>query len=238
MIRILNKDNMKFDLKEEIGFSWCEAIFADCIYESLDFSWTNKYWEMLKDNGIFFIMTDFHTVSEIDVHMKNVVGANRINMLVWRNEWGHPPSKKFHECYDYILIYCKGNKWRFNGERIQVPKATAKSKGLNPSGRTTKNATAWIDDITLTTVAKERIKHKDGTLVRWQKPVALIKRLLSPFLLEGDLIVDPFAGVASAGVACSELNMNYIGLEYDKKIFKLAQKRMKPFLNEQDYIPF
>jgi len=136
MISLYNMDNMKFELKD-LGVSWCDAIFADCIYESLDFSWTEKYWNMLNEHGIFFIMTDYHTVSEVDVHMKTALGAKRINKLVWRNEWGHPPSNKFHECYDDILIYAK-SKWRFDKEKVQVPKATAKSKGLNPSGRNTK----------------------------------------------------------------------------------------------------
>lgn len=193
---------------------------------------------MLEKDGIFIIMTDWHTVSEIDVHMKSVLGATRINKIVWRNEWGHPPSNKFHECYDDILIYSKSGKWRFNKDKIQVPKATAKSKGLNPSGRTTKTATAWMDSITLTTVSKERIKKKDGHLVRWQKPVELVRRLLVPFLLKGDLVVDPFMGSGTVGEVCAKEGYNYIGIENDREVFKLAQKRLKPFSDYKPYIPF
>lgn len=239
MIKLLNQDNMNFNLQSVTGsISLCDAIFADCIYESFDFQWTYKYWDMLDRDGIFFIMTDFHTVSEIDVHMKKELGAIRINKLVWRNEWGHPPSKKFHECYDDILIYSKSGKWRFDKDKVQVPKATAKSAGLNPSGRMTKTATAWIDGITLTTGAKERVKMNDGHLIRWQKPKELLRRIMSPFLLQNDVVVDPFAGSATAGVVCAEENWHYIGIEADKKVFKIAEKRLKPYMNDKEIIPF
>lgn len=238
MLKVYNKDNMTFDLKKDVkDVPWAEMIFADCIYESLDFSWTEKYWNYLGENGIFVIMTDFHTVSEIDVHMKNNLGAKRISKLVWKNEWGKPPSNKFHECYDDILIYSKSGKWGFDKNKIQVPKATAKSKRLNPSGRTTKTATAWIDDITLTTVAKERIKDGDK-LVRWQKPKELLRRISTPFLRKGALVLDPFMGSGTMGEVCYDEGWHYIGIENEKRIFNLAKKRLKPFLNNTDYIPF
>ena len=241
MIKLFNEDNMKFDLYEKTGYRKADVIFADCIYESHEFSWTEKYWNYLNDNGLFFIITDFHSVSEIDVHMKKEIGAKRINKVVWKNEWGKPPSNKFHECYDEILIYSKSPKWRFNKEKVQVPKATAKSKGLNPSGRETKTQTAWFDNFTLTTVAKERIVMDDGHLVRWQKPKSLVRQLMVPFLLNGHLVLDPFMGSGTAGEVSYEEGWHYIGIEYDKAIFKLANKRLENFIKEdatEYYIPF
>ena len=42
----------------------------------------------------------------------------------------------------------------------------------------------------------------------------------------GDTVLDPFMGVGSTGVACKELNRNFIGVELDKQYFDIATKRI------------
>ena len=198
-----------------------DLVYGDCIYESKDFEWLDLSWEKLVQGGIIIVQTDWHTQHLYRNRLQYYLGANFVNHLVWKNEWGKPPSKKFHQCYDDILVFSKGKDYKFYPERIQVPKATAKSSGLNPSGRTTKKATAWIDDITLTTVAKERIK-KDGKNIRWQKPLKLYDRIILPFTDIFDTILDPFMGSGSLG-KWSKLNQrNYVGFEIDEKVYRIA----------------
>ena len=48
-----------------------------------------------------------------------------------------------------------------------------------------------------------------------------------PFTDDGDLIVDPFMGVASLGEWCKKNNRNYIGVEDKEEIFQLGEKRIK-----------
>ena len=148
-----------------------------------------------------------------------------MNHCVQKNEWGNHPKNKFHQCYDDILIFAKGNNWKFYSERVQVPKVT-NNKGLNPSGRETKTATAWIDDICLTTTSKERIKQEDGHLIKWQKPLKLFDRIIAPFTNENDNILDPFMGSGSLGEWCVKNNRNYTGIENDKAVFDLAKQRL------------
>ncbi len=148
--------------------------------------------------------------------------------MVWKNEWGNHPKDRFHQCFDDILIFCNGKEWRFNSNDIQIPKATALTK-LNPSGRLTKTATAWIDDICLTTTSKERIKTSDGHLIKWQKPLKLMDRLLFPFTTEGDFVLDPFMGSGTCGVWCKKNHRNYIGVENNEEIFNLAKNRIDSF---------
>ena len=147
---------------------------------------------------------------------------NFINHLVWKNEWGNYPKDRFHQCFDDILVYSKGKHYKFYPERIQVPKVTAKSKGLNPSQRDTKPATAWIDDITLTTIAKERVKKKDGHLIRWQKPQRLYDRIILPFSDKFDNILDPFMGSGSLALWSRINERNYVGMEIDSEVYNLA----------------
>jgi modification methylase len=171
-------------------------------------------------------MADHHSDAEFDVYMKQVVGATLLNKLVWKNEWGNFSKKKFRQCHDTILIYCKGDEYKWYPERVQVPKVTAGMKGLNPSGRQTKLATSWIDDICLTTTSSERIKMKDGKLAKWQKPERLLNRVIRPFVDVGDKMCDPFAGVGTSGVVAKQLGLNYVGIENNPEIYELAVERI------------
>ena len=102
---------------------------------------------------------------------------------------------------------------------------------MNPSGRETKTATAFISDICLTTTSKERIKQEDGHLIRWQKPVALIQRLLDPFTNKSDTVLDLFMGSGTVGEWCILNDRDYIGIENDPIVFGLAEKRLKSLTN-------
>ena len=218
---LYNEDNMQvvFDKTPDL-------VYADMIYEDEKFQdWINYYYTKLKDGGIFIVQTDWHTDYLVRMYLENYIGANFINHLVWKNEWGNHPKNKFHQCYDSILVFSKGKDYKFYPERIQVDKVT-KNKGLNPSGRQTKTATAWIDDICLTTTSKERVKKRDGHLVRWQKPVRLFDRIIAPFTDEGDWVVDNFMGTASLGEWCVNNNRNYVGIENDQEVFLLANIRL------------
>jgi DNA modification methylase len=220
MYKIGNVNNMDFNFDGE-----ADLIYCDYVYESLDFSWATKYWEYLKNGGIFICQTDWHSFAEITIHMKNL-GAKLISHSAWKNEWGNHPSRIYHQCFDDILFFTNNEKlYKFYPERIQVDKVT-KNKGLNPSGRTTKNATAWIDDICLTTTSKERVKKEDGHLIRWQKPQKLYDRIILPFTDEEDLILDPFMGSGSLGCWSIKNYRDYVGLENDYDVFKLAQKNI------------
>jgi site-specific DNA-methyltransferase (adenine-specific) len=60
-----------------------------------------------------------------------------------------------------------------------------------------------------------------------EKPVELLKDLVKTYTNKYDLILDFTMGSGTTGVACKELNRNFIGIELDKKYFKLAKKRIE-----------
>ena len=59
-----------------------------------------------------------------------------------------------------------------------------------------------------------------------QKPVALIKKLLQIHSLPGHIVLDPFMGGGSTGIACQEMGRSFIGIEVDERYFELAQHRI------------
>lgn len=212
---------MTFDFQGRAALIYC-----DYVYEDNNFSWADKYWQYLKSGGIFICQTDYHTLPDIWLHMLDL-GAGFLCHSVWRNEWGNHPKNMFHQCFDDILFFTNSKEnYRFYPEKIQVNKVT-KSKGLNPSGRQTKTATAWIDDVCLTTTSKERVKMGNGHLIKWQKPLALYERIIAPFVDEGDLILDPFMGSGSLGLYCKRAHLDYVGIEKDAEVFGYAKNSIE-----------
>lgn len=60
-----------------------------------------------------------------------------------------------------------------------------------------------------------------------QKPVDINEFLLSKSSVIGDTVFDPFMGSGTTGVACKNLNRNFIGIEKDDKYFEIAKKRIE-----------
>lgn len=59
-----------------------------------------------------------------------------------------------------------------------------------------------------------------------QKPVLLMEHFISLLTHEGDVIMDPFMGSGSTGVAAQNLDRGFIGIEISGEYFAIAQERM------------
>ncbi len=59
-----------------------------------------------------------------------------------------------------------------------------------------------------------------------QTGLELTKKILHHFTNDGDVVLDPFAGVGTTLVACKEMNRNGIGIEQSKKYIRIANERL------------
>jgi len=66
-----------------------------------------------------------------------------------------------------------------------------------------------------------------------QKPVDLYKWLLKNYAEKGDKIIDTHLGSGSIAIACDELGFDLTGLVIDKDYFEKANKRLKPYRQQQ-----
>jgi site-specific DNA-methyltransferase (adenine-specific) len=76
---------------------------------------------------------------------------------------------------------------------------------------------------TLINIAQRKNKTKHNT----EKPVELFEYLLKTYSNENDVILDPFAGSGTTGVACMMNNRDCILIEKDEKYFEIIKKRLK-----------
>ena len=59
-----------------------------------------------------------------------------------------------------------------------------------------------------------------------QKPVAVMEWLIKHLTNENDVVLDPFMGSGSTGVACKHLNRGFIGCELEKEYFEISKHRI------------
>jgi site-specific DNA-methyltransferase (adenine-specific) len=73
-----------------------------------------------------------------------------------------------------------------------------------------------------TPTAAEKVFGKHPT----QKPLALLERIVLASTNAGNLIVDPFMGSATTGIAALRHRRKFVGIEKENEFFRLAVKRI------------
>lgn len=80
----------------------------------------------------------------------------------------------------------------------------------------------WSDIASFQTV----VNSKERTGYPTQKPLALLERIIKASSNEGDLVLDPFCGCATACVAAERLNRQWIGMDISDMAYKLVKERL------------
>ena len=65
------------------------------------------------------------------------------------------------------------------------------------------------------------------------KPLNIIRNLIKNSSNENETVLDCFMGSGTTGVACKELNRNFIGIELDETYFEIAKKRIEETIEKQ-----
>ena len=88
-----------------------------------------------------------------------------------------------------------------------------------------KGTAKWINNI-----GESKTVHLFNNVVNkshpTEKPVDLLKYYIENSSNKNDLVLDPFMGSGSTGVACKQLHRKFIGIEIDKKYYDIAENRM------------
>ena len=82
----------------------------------------------------------------------------------------------------------------------------------------------WMDIRPIQSQSQERIGYPT------QKPLALLHRIITSSSNEGDLVLDPFCGCATACVAADRLNRKWVGIDISPKAVELVNTRLRQSL--------
>jgi site-specific DNA-methyltransferase (adenine-specific) len=149
--------------------------------------------------------------------------------LVWKKPNATNPYQaksmpmKAHE--DIVVFYQKqptynpqmreGKPYKWNSKR-----SGGEAGSIKQTRETPIDNTGTRFPISVLEFAQERGLHPT------QKPVPLMEYLIKTYTNEGDTVLDCCMGSGTTGIACINTDRNFIGIEKDKKIFKVAEKRI------------
>ncbi len=152
-------------------------------------------------------------VKDIQVYNLEVEEDNSYTgKVVYHNcswgSWLSPSAPSFPKPFEYIMVFAKdSNKLQYEGE----------------TDLTKKEFIDW--SLALWSIAPEKNMKKIGHPAVF--PLALPYRLIKMLSWKNSLILDPFNGAGTTGVACKKLNRNYIGIELSQKYCDITKKRIK-----------
>jgi site-specific DNA-methyltransferase (adenine-specific) len=67
-----------------------------------------------------------------------------------------------------------------------------------------------------------------------QKPLRLVADWMRLFSDEGEIVLDPFCGSGTTGIACARMRRKFIGIERERRWFDLACRRVEAAYPEPD----
>jgi site-specific DNA-methyltransferase (adenine-specific) len=140
---------------------------------------------------------------------------------------------KVHE--DIVIFSDAASSYSPRGSMIYNPQKTNSTPYKITRGKERLGATPSIrSSLQYRTTSSSGDRHprsvvrfnKDKGLHPTQKPIALIEYLVKTYSNEGDTVLDFCMGSGTTGVACKNLNRNFIGIEKDPIYFKIAEDRI------------
>jgi adenine-specific DNA-methyltransferase len=155
------------------------------------------------------------------------------NRIVWTFGHGTHSRQRFSGRHETVLWFSKGDQYYFDLDATRViqkypgkrhykgPKKgewSGNPKGKNPSD-------VWD-------IPNVKANHVEKTIHPCQFPVALAQRLVRALSVHDGLVVDPFAGVASTGIAAILEGRRFLGAETNQRYCEVAEARYQTFRND------
>ena len=155
-----------------------------------------ELYRILKNNSHCYIMTNHVNLQEM-LNTATEYGFHFIKCLIW-NKGNKIMGQYYMNQFEYILFLRKGKHRKINN--------CGTSDILN--------------------IANKKFKDENGkNLHDTEKPIELMKILIENSSNKGDVVLDPFMGIGSTGLAC--IDRNFIGIEIDEKYFNIAKERIE-----------
>ena len=232
------------DIMKEIPKKSIDLILCDLPYGTTQCSWDvvipfDELWKqydfVLKDTGIVVLFSSgLFTIDLINSNRKDFKYK-----LIWKkNVPTGMSSAKYRpmKYYEEICIFYRKNG-TYNPqmkERIGVGKACYNYDhycGESNHVEYEKIKKRYDPDFVQPSDVLEFnvVPNRKGKVHPTQKPVELLEWLIRTYSNENDTVLDNCMGSGSTGVACKNLNRNFIGIELAESYFNIAKERIENY---------
>ena len=149
------------------------------------------------------------------------------NRIIWTFGHGLNSTRRFSGRHETLLWFTKGDTFEFHLDEIRIPQKYPGKRAYkgprkgeysgNPFGKNPSDV--WE-------IPNVKAKHIEKTEHPCQFPVAIPQRLIKALTRENDLVLDPFMGSGTTGVAAVVEKRRFAGAELKPSYFEIATQRV------------
>ncbi len=196
--------------------NWDKSNGFDADYD-FHHKWLEACRRVLKPGGTLWVSGTYHSIYQCG-HAIQSLGYHILNDVTWFKPNASPnlscrfftashetliwarKDKKAKHTFNYDLM--KGGEW--NGDFIKKPNMQMRS--------------VWA-------VGTPKPDEKKFGKHPTQKPLELLKRIVLASTNKGDIVLDPFAGSSTTGIAAVSNGRKFVGVDLEKNYLELSKKR-------------
>jgi adenine-specific DNA-methyltransferase len=189
----------------------------------------NICWQVgyhVRDNHVTPL--DYLIYDIMRAHCKDVVLRNRV---VWTFGHGMHGYNRFSGRHEMVLWFSKGTDYTFDLDAVRVPqKYPGKTSTRGPNKGKLSGNPLGKNPSDVWDIPNVKAKHVEKTGHPCQFPVALPQRLIKALSRPGELVLDPYAGSCSTGVAALLEGRRFVGAELSPEYCAIGVERMSEAL--------
>lgn len=196
------------------------------------FSWIEATQRVLKDEGTMWVSGSYHSIYTCGFAIQ-LAGFKVLNDICWYKPNAAPnlSCRYFTASHETLIWAMKSPKAKHifqynemkNGEWYKEDKLKKPNKQMR---------SVW-------SLGKPRPSEKKLGKHPTQKPLSLLKRIVTASTVEGALVLDPFNGSSTTGLMAIATGRRYIGIEKEDEYLDLSIKRyetLKAELAETEFM--
>lgn len=162
-------------------------------------------------------------------------GFNLHDTMIWEKDtFTFPDKTRYRQCFEFMFVFSKGKpksinkivdrKNKFAGTQVHGTSRNSNGDTFRKSNHNKSFVKEYGERFNVWQIPTEK-KNKTG------HPAVFPERIAKDHIIswsnEGDVILDPFMGSGTTGVACVNTDRNFIGIELDEKYFNIAKNRIE-----------
>lgn len=182
-------------------------------------AWLSQCQRVLKESGVIWVSGTAHIIFSVGFAMQQL-GFKILNDIIWFKPNASPnlSCRYFTHSTETVIWAAKNQK----------SKHTFNYKLMKQLGNGKQMRNLWE-------ISPPQPKEKTHGKHPTQKPLKLLERILLASTNEGELVLDPFNGSGSTGIAALRLGRKYIGIDISEEYLDLTISRLEDELRNHSF---
>jgi len=202
------------------------------------YSWIEAAHRLLKPDGTLWVSGTYHSIYACGYAMQ-LLGYRVLNDIAWYKPNAAPNlgRRMFTASHENIIWASKSKKAKHTFNYQALREGDFPSDRFKNPGRQMRSVWETFDAReSLWPITTPRKIEKEFGRHPTQKPVSLMERVIISSTKPGDVVLDPFCGSGTTGVACLVSARTFIGIDSERVYLRdLAKKRFSQVIQFAEY---